>query len=288
MCVCAVDNVAKLESGSPKAGLIDTHCHLDFIFERNDLKFQNFRAFRQYYSKEFTDSFAGCVAVFCQPSNWGRYEDSISSDLDVWCTFGVHPHFSNCFSAQVCSTLKELLKRERVVALGEIGLDYSVKNHVNHDIQKRTFLLQVHMALERNLAMCLHIRQADEDGLKILEEAKVPENYRIHLHCFNSNWLTCQKWLEKYPNLKVGFTPMIGYAGNKHLQEVVSQIPLSRILLETDSPYFLPRQKPTSLSGKSHPGFVIYTATDIAAFKGIMIQDVIEANRRNVQEIYNI
>ena len=81
---------------------------------------------------------------------------------------------------------------------------------------------------------------------------------------------------------------MITYTKNDHLHEVVKKIPLSKILLERDSPYFLPRQEPNSKSGISHPGFVIHTAAQIAHLKNIPIKDVIEANRKNVQEIYGI
>jgi len=278
------------------SGLIDTHCHLDFLFDRlrfqKGEKFSTFKAFKQEYIQEFSEkSFSGCIAVFCEPQKWGKfgYEDALLSDHDVWCTFGVHPHHSDDFDTEVYLTLLELLKRDRVVALGEIGLDYSQNNHVDHEIQKRTFLLQMNLALERDLAVCLHIRRAFEDGLWILDEAKVPQTYRIHLHCFNSNWDECQEWMRRYPNLKVGFTPMITFAKNRHLHDVVRKIPLSRILLETDSPYFLPRQEPTSLTGgMSHPGFVIHTAAQIAHLKEVPIRDVIEANRRNVLEIYGI
>ena len=280
----------KLETVPSANGLIDTHCHLDFIFDRIPERFLNFKAFKQYYHEEFPESFSGCIAVFCNPHNWCKfgYEDAILSDDDVWCTFGVHPHHANHFDTKVQQILEDLLKRQKVVALGEIGLDYSLKNSVNHEIQKRTFLVQIQMALERNLAICLHIRSADEDGLRILAEAKVPKTYPIHLHCFSSDWNTCQRWMENYPNLKVGFTPLITYPRKYHLQEVVSKIPLARVLLETDSPYFLPSQKNYSLSGVSHPGFVIFTANHIASVKNITVEDVIKANRRNVQEIYKI
>ena len=103
-------------------------------------------------------------------------------------------------------------------------------------------MCQVNMAMERNLAICLHIRLADEDGLRILAEAKVPKKYRIHFHCFNSDWNTCERWLEQCPNFKVGFTPMITYSKKENLREVIANIPLTRLLLDTDSPYFLPRQ----------------------------------------------
>ena len=98
-------------------GLIDTHCHLDFIFRRLHVKekyFPSFKAFKQQYIKEFPEkSFSGCIAVFCEPSKWGRfgYEDAVKSDPDVWCTFGIHPHHSDDFEIETWLTLEELLKR---------------------------------------------------------------------------------------------------------------------------------------------------------------------------------
>ena len=77
--------------------------------------------------------------------------------------------------------------------------------------------------------------------------------------------------MDMYQNLKIGFMPMITYTKNGHLHEVVRKIPLDRILLETDSPYFLPRQESPSQSGMSHPGFVIHCASQVAQLKNIPI-----------------
>ena len=100
------------------SGLIDTHCHLDFLFDRlrsqKGEKYSTFKAFKQEYIQEFSEkSFSGCIAVFCEPQKWGKYgyEDSLLSDHDVWCTFGVHPHHSDDFDTEVYLTLLELLKR---------------------------------------------------------------------------------------------------------------------------------------------------------------------------------
>ena len=100
------------------SGLIDTHCHLDFLFDRlrfqKGEKYSTFKAFKQDYIQEFSEKcFSGCIAVFCEPQKWGKfgYEDSLLSDHDVWCTFGVHPHHSDDFDTEVYLTLLELLKR---------------------------------------------------------------------------------------------------------------------------------------------------------------------------------
>ena len=129
-----------------------------------------------------------------------------------------------------------------------------------------------------------------QQKLPLFEPTHLPSPYADVIYGLShSNWDECQEWMRRYPNLKVGFTPMITFAKNRHLHDVIRKIPLSRILLETDSPYFLPRQEPTSLTGgMSHPGFVIHTAAQIAQLKKVPIRDVIEANKRNVLEIYGI
>jgi TatD DNase family protein len=119
-------------------------------------------------------------------------------------TFGVHPHYANDFDTEAYLALDRLLDRPQVVGLGEIGLDYSAKNNVDRTIQKRTFDNQLRLAMEKKLPVCLHIRDADVDALAVLDEAGLPLDYKIHLHCFTSSWEQCLVWLNKYPNLKVG------------------------------------------------------------------------------------
>ena len=109
-------------------GLIDTHCHLDFIFQKLPrTAYSSFEDFKIKHYKEFPMSFSGCIAVFCEPSKWMKFgfEDKIMNDLDVWCTFGAHPHYAEDFDTEAFLALDELLNRDKVVALGEIGLDYS-------------------------------------------------------------------------------------------------------------------------------------------------------------------
>ena len=183
--------------------------------------------------------------------------------------------------------LETLLRHDKVAALGEIGLDYSYKNDIDRDVQKASFMTQLELAMANNLAVCLHIREADQDGQNVLEEAKVPRNYPIHLHCFNSSWEVCESWLNKYSKLKIGITPLITYDNADNLHEVVQNIPLNRLILETDSPYFLPKDM-DSISGYSHPGFIIHSALSVAKCKNISVEEVIEANQNSVKEIYNV
>ena len=185
------------------------------------------------------------------------------------------------------SDLKQFLKLPKVVGLGEIGLDFSSKNRVDKKLQEKVFLQQLHLALELNMPICLHIREADEDGLSLLEKAQVPKTHPIHLHCFNSSWKVCQAWMKRFSCLKIGFTPLIMFDNVQHLHEVVRKIPLERVLLETDSPYFLNRRLKSKI-GMTHPGLVVHVAKEIATIKAISLDEVLVATDRNIQEVYGI
>ena len=113
-----------------------------------------------------------------------RIEDMFSPNEKVWIMFGAHPHHADELTYDNVVLLESLLDRysAKVVALGEIGLDYSQNNTVHPGRQKAAFLLQLKIALRRQLPICLHIREDEDDAFKVLEQAKVPGNYPIHLH----------------------------------------------------------------------------------------------------------
>ena len=276
--------------------MFDSHCHLDFIKRRcetRDFKFEGhddheapkgpkgpkgtfdfstLKELKQKLPMEFTKDFKGCIAVWCQPYTWmvKNYDEMFYNDPDVWYTFGCHPHFAEDFDASVILALRRALRHPKVVALGEIGLDYSRKGK-NFKIQDVVFRMQLKLAMEYKLPICLHIRNADDDGMKIMLEEQVPYDYPIHLHCFTGCWADCQSWITRYSKLKVGFTIVRGN------EAVLTKIPLDRILLETDSPYFYP-----------HPGHINRIAADIARVKKVRISDVSRANLKNVAEVYKI
>ena len=285
----------------------DTHCHLDFIHQKLEalenenphnerLVFNNFRELKEKFSSEFTD-FRGCITNFCDPGLFmnNNYEEMFKYDLDVWYTFGVHPHFADQLDSSVFCALKNALKLPKVVALGEMGLDYK-KTKCSKEMQKNAFRVQLRLALSLKLPIVLHIRNADEDGLQIMAEENIPTDHPIHLHCFTGLiylvpiilkrikifslgcWTDCQSWMKRYTRLKVGFTIVEG------LTDVVKNIPLDKILLETDAPYFF---KGTRGHGFAHPGHVQYIAHKVAELKQVSYNDVINTNFKNVKEVYN-
>jgi len=278
--------------------LIDTHCHLDFIQTKLNMTTGSLSELRSKY--EFPKCFEGCIAVFCDPRSWfanGSLNDLIKNLMEecaVRFTFGCHPHFADHMLGQdLLDKLEILVDMENVAGIGEIGLDYSSKNNVEHGIQQLVFRAQLDLALKMNKPICLHIREADDDAWRILEEACVPCTYPIHLHCFNGNWDLCQVWLSKYLCCKIGITGLVTYPHAQHLHDVVRRVDLDRILLETDAPYFpmslCNNEKFSDMSTNahfSHPGHVILIALHIAQLKDIDWRLILSATRDNIKKVY--
>ena len=183
----------------PPGSLFDSHCHLDFLSRR--LRLGPSLDLRQVVTSDpHLDwaSFGGCVAVYCHPKDW-RGGPSLSlqraaGEDRAHLALGCHPHYSNLW--HLGSTKYELeaaIRRlgPRLVALGECGLDYTKKNLVPREQQMRVFREQVLLALRLDLPLVLHIREAEEDGLRVLEDAGLPRDWRLHRHCFTGGliWL---------------------------------------------------------------------------------------------------
>ena len=173
-----------------------------------------------------------------------------------------------------------------IVAVGECGLDYSRKNSVSRRIQVETFRKQLELALKYWLPIVLHIRDAFLDGLKVLESVGIPSEYPLHLHCFTSSLEVAETWMSKYSECKIGFTGLITYPQAWKLRNVVREIPLERLLLETDAPYFLPHNADTRVSNCAFPGHVVHAAAAVADVKGVTLIEVLKKNIANSHLIY--
>uniref|UniRef100_A0A3Q3FV45 TatD DNase domain containing 2 n=2 Tax=Labrus bergylta TaxID=56723 RepID=A0A3Q3FV45_9LABR len=116
----------------------------------------------------------------------------------------------------------------------------------------------------------------------------VPRDYKIHRHCFTNSYPVIEPFLTEFPNLYVGFTALITYANAKEAREAVRQIPLNRILLETDAPYFLPRGVSKGVCPFSHPGMGIHTLQELSLLKQEDMSTVIATIRDNTTHVYGI
>ncbi|GIY64097.1 putative deoxyribonuclease TATDN2 [Caerostris darwini] len=280
-------NATALCTLKSRTGFFDSHCHLDFLFNREKYR-GTFSDYQAENRKTFPDSYRGCIAVFCKPWTFAKRNiwQKHLSEKNVWAAFGCHPHEAANYNDEVEEALKLALNHPKVRALGEIGLDYSGRNNCHKDVQQAVLRRQLRIARDRKMRLVIHCRDAHEDCLSILKEF-LPKYLTFHLHCFTDSWTWAQKWMDAFPNVHIGITNLVTFPSAKDTHEVAKRIPLNRLLLETDAPYFVPKKSPYGTKN-SHPGMAIHVAAQIAALRGIDVECVLESTYRNTKNVYNI
>lgn len=208
----------------------------------------------------------------------GRYSGKL------YATAGVHPHDAKSCNEETITKLKELAALPQVVAIGECGLDYN-RDFSPRDVQRNWFTEQIRLALELNLPLFLHEREAFSDFIAILKEHGSP---KAVVHCFTG----IQSELSAY--LEMGF--YIGITGwicderrGKHLRDLVRMIPPNRLMIETDAPFLTPRdlkEKPTD--GRNDPAFLPHILQTVARCIGRPTEEVVKATTETSAEFFGI
>ncbi|XP_069499118.1 putative deoxyribonuclease TATDN2 isoform X1 [Ambystoma mexicanum] len=268
-------------------GFIDTHCHLDMLYAKLSYT-GSFAKFRQVYSSTFSKQFQGCIADFCNPRATKKFpwEDILRDDM-VWGAFGCHPHFARFYNEFHERELLQAMRHPKTIAFGEMGLDYSHKCTTEVSVQHKVFERQLQLAVGLRKPLVIHCRDADEDLLEIMKKA-VPRDYKIHRHCFTGSFKVIEPFLEAFPNMAVGFTAVLTYPSANDVKDAVKKIPLERIIVETDAPYFLPRQVHKRVCQFAHPGHAIHTVNEIARIKELPPTSVMAVVRQNTNQLYNL
>ncbi|KAG8436052.1 hypothetical protein GDO86_007234 [Hymenochirus boettgeri] len=268
-------------------GFIDTHCHLDMLFSK--LSFSgSFRDFRRKYYATFPREFQGCIADFCDPGTLydRQWEDLLREDM-VWGAFGCHPHFAQYYTDKKQEEMMRALRHQKAVAFGEIGLDYSHKCSTKIPVQHEVFEKQLKLAVSMGKPLVIHCRDADDDLFDIMKKF-VPSDYKIHRHCFTGSYNVIEPFLKEFPNMAVGFTALLTYPSALEARDTVKNIPLERVIVETDAPYFLPKQVPKSLCKFSHPGLAVHVVQEIAKIKNLPTKSVLTAVMQNTTKLYRL
>jgi len=198
--------------------------------------------------------------------NSQKVVDFIKNQPKAFGTVGIHPTDSEGFDINLIDKLEELAKNDKIVGIGETGLDFYWET--NKQTQYKVFDAQVSIAKKLNKPLVLHIRDAYNDAYEFLKKSSLPSKLGV-VHCFSDTWETAKKFLDL--GFYLGFDGPITYPKNAELRKVVQQTPFERILPETDSP-FLP---PVPFRGKRNmPIYVKYVYEKIAEIKKIDIEEL--------------
>ena len=250
-----------------KIGLIDTHCHIFYDKYKNDISEVVARAKTEKVNKII------CVGIDIETS---KKSIKLSEKYEsIFATVGFHPHEAKNATNRYLDTIRSLVKTPKVVAVGEIGLDYYYK-HTDKKQQIKVFREQLELAKDLNLPVVIHNRDSDNDLYDNIKNSKVNKGV---IHCFSSNVNFANKLFEL--GLIISFTGIITFS--KELQDVVKEIPLSKIMIETDSPYLTP----VPFRGKrNEPYMVAEIAKKIAEIKNISFDEVVNATTNNAKQLF--
>ncbi|MCM1127225.1 MAG: TatD family hydrolase [Lachnospiraceae bacterium] len=199
----------------------------------------------------------------------------------VYGSAGIHPSETAGLTEQDMEWLLEMSKREKIVAIGEIGLDYHWQEP-EREVQKRWFKEQLKLAEQTHLPVIIHSRDAAADTLEILKEWDSHKTKGV-IHCFSYTWETAKEYLAM--DYYFGIGGVLTFKNAKKLKEAVMQIPMERILLETDCPYLAPEP----YRGKRNQSdYILYAAEKLAELKGLDREKVLEITNSNAKNFYGI
>jgi TatD DNase family protein len=200
----------------------------------------------------------------------------------VYTTVGIHPHEAKEATPAHLDALATLARHPKVIAFGEIGLDYYY-DHSPRDVQERVFRQQMEIAAAAKLPLIIHCRDAWDDCLRVLDDAWKPTGLGGILHCFAGSLEHARHGLDL--GFMVSFTGNITYPKAQGIRDVANALPLSNILIETDSPYLAPQP----FRGKrNEPAYVLEVAKTLASVRNLDLQETAAATSGNFRRFFRL
>jgi TatD DNase family protein len=257
--------------------MFDAHCHLQdaaFDGDRNEMIAES--------------ELAGVTHFLVPATDFASFEATlklIQSHEHAYCALGIHPHSANEWNSEVRGRIRSSVQNEpKIVAIGEIGLDYHY-DFSPREVQRKAFSEQIELAIELQKPIVIHTRKSEEDVFQIVEEhyaSLPPETPRGQFHCFSAG----MDWMQRAVSLgfHVSFTGNITFK-NSNLTDVVRETPLDRILIETDSPYLTPDP---NRGKRNSPAMLPLIARKVSELKHQDISIIMRQTFANAQSLFRI
>lgn len=253
--------------------IFDTHAHYDDPVYEKDRE-ELFEAMRAEGVGMITDIGADIAST--------KKAAELSNAYDfVYAAAGVHPSEVYFLEEADMDFLLEMAKNPKVVAIGEIGLDYHYEDTVR-EVQKKWFIRQLELAKETKLPVVIHSRDAAQDTLDIMKDIHAEDIGGV-IHCFSYGWEMAKIYLDM--GFYLGIGGVVTFKNAKKLKEVVQRAPMERLVLETDAPYLAPEP----YRGKRNAShYLKYVAEEIAALRSMAPDEVIHITEENGKQMYRI
>lgn len=248
--------------------IIDSHAHYDddaFDCDRYEL-----------LDSLFSGEISKIINVGCSVKS--SYSSAALAERyeNVFASAGLHPDSAD--EADRLSEIRELCRREKVVAVGEIGLDYHYENHCR-ETQKRAFEEQLVFAGEADLPVIIHSRDAWEDTMELLRKYRP----RGVMHCFSGSAEIAREVVSM--GMYVGFTGVVTFKNAKKALKALAEVPLDRLLVETDCPYMSPEP---NRGKRCHSGYLPFTIAAMAAAKNVSPEEMAEITAQNAERLFGL
>jgi TatD DNase family protein len=253
----------------------DSHCHLDRI----DLDDHN-HSFQTLLDTIQTARVTRMVCIGVNLETFDAMYDCIKPHPQIYCSAGVHPGYEKVQEPDV-DQLCELAQRNKVVAIGETGLDYMDSND-DMQWQRTRFVTHIEAAKQVDLPLIVHIRNAKEDTINLLREHQA-ERIGGVMHCFTEDWEMAEQAIDL--NFYISISGIVTFNQAENVRQMAKKIPLNRLLIETDSPWL----SPVPYRGKTnHPGRVPLVAEKLANIRGESLETLANATYENTNRLFGL
>lgn len=250
--------------------IFDTHAHYD------DGQFDEDR--EELLASMAENGVGTIVNVSASYASCERVTDMVRDYPFLYAAVGVHPDEVGDLNEESFARMKALFTREKVVAVGEIGLDYYWDKE-SHEIQKKWFIRQLELAGELGLPIVIHSREAAADTMEIMK--RYAKGLKGVIHCYSYSREMAKEYVKM--GFYIGVGGVVTFKNARKLKETVEEIPLASIVLETDCPYLAP----VPYRGKrNHSAYIRYVAEEVARLKGLSCEEVIRQTEKNAKELY--
>ncbi len=252
-----------------KAMLVDSHCHLDF---------PDFAAEREAVIARARAAGVGTMlTIATRLDQFDGVRAIAEADRDIWCSVGAHPHEAADHATLTAERLAALAGHPRVVGIGETGLDFHY-DPSPRDVQERVFRAHIAASRATGLPLIIHAREADDSVAAILAEERPPAGV---LHCFTGGRALAEAALGL--GFYISISGIVTFRNAEALCDIVRDVPLDRLLIETDAPYLAPVPH---RGRRNEPAFVVATAAAVAALKDIDADTLATATTANFFRLF--
>tara|TARA_B100001029_G_C15059189_1_gene456917 strand:+ start:2264 stop:3040 length:777 start_codon:yes stop_codon:yes gene_type:complete len=252
--------------------IIDTHCHLDFKEFNED--------FNDVLLNAKTNNISGMQTICTKIDEFPKILDIAKKHSNIWCSVGTHPHNAESEKHISQDNIKNLCDNDKVIGIGETGLDYYYENS-NKEDQINSFLKHIEVAKITGMPLIIHARDADNDMIEILTKEYNKSPFTGVIHCFTSSYKLAEAALSI--GFYISFSGIITFKNADEIRNSCKKIPIERILVETDAPFLAP----VPYRGKrNEPSYITETIKKVAEIKELTVEEVTNITTNNFFDLF--